>query len=163
MIIARLFALLSLLAPPSHAEETPKASGGIAFQADYGDFRLIAVSQRSDDQTLRAILGNDIAVAAARAGKTNPWPDGAILAKLAWQQRQSQAFPTATVPGAFSSVAFMVKDAKKYPSTGGWGWGEWAGQELTAYEKPGFAQECAACHAKAKDADWVFTHPAPLP
>lgn len=152
------------LALPSHGAET-NAPGGerIALPQGYKNFRVIGVSQRSDDQSLRAILGNDVAVEAARAGKTNPWPNGAILAKLVWKQKQSAQFPAATVPDAFSSAAFMIKDGTRYAATAGWGWGEWVGLQQKPYDKPGFAQECVACHSSVKDQDWVFTRPAPLP
>jgi hypothetical protein len=148
----------------AQAQETAKAPGqGMDMPRDYKNFRLIGVSQRPDDQSLRAILGNEIAVQAARAGKTNPWPNGAILAKLVWKQKQSAQFPSATVPDAFSSAAFMIKDDVKYAETAGWGWGEWAGLDQKPYDKPGFAQECVACHSSVKSQDWVFTRPVDLP
>jgi hypothetical protein len=160
-LVAVLLAFTSLPC----AEETKVAPGqnGIAMPADYRNFRLIGVSQRSDDQTLRAILGNEVAIEAVRAGRTNPWPNGTILAKLGWKQKQSSQFPAAILPGEFSSAAFMVKDDARYAATGGWGWGEWIGLELKPYDKPGFAQECVACHASVKDQDWVFTRPVKLP
>ena len=38
---------------------------------------------------LRAKLGNDVAIAAYRAG-TLPFPDGTIIARLAWKQTTSE-------------------------------------------------------------------------
>lgn len=152
------------LASPSRGEETNAPAGErIALPQGYKNFRVIGVSRRSDDQSLRAILGNDVAIEAARAGKTNPWPNGAILAKLVWKQKQSAQFPAATVPDGFSSAAFMIKDDTRYAATAGWGWGEWVGLQQKPYDKAGFAQECVACHSSVKDQDWVFTRPAPLP
>jgi hypothetical protein len=153
---------LIALASAALAANAAKPSDGVAMPSNYKNFRLIGLSQRSDDQSLRAILGNDIAVEAARAGKTNPWPNGAILAKLVWKQKQSGQFPSATVPDAFSSVAFMIKDDSAYAATAGWGWGEWGGLEQKPYDKAGFAQECVNCHASVKNQDWVFTRPAQL-
>ena len=77
-----LLTLLLASATGLQAEEPKVAVGnnGIAIPEGYKNFRLIGVSERSDDQTLRAILGNDVAVEAARAGKINPWPNGTILA-----------------------------------------------------------------------------------
>lgn len=160
-----LFPVLLAFAALSHAEEAkaPSANNDIAIPAGYKDFRLIGVSQRADDQTLRVILGNDIAIEAARAGKTNPWPNGTILAKLGWKHKQSDVFPAATLPDGFASAAFMIKDDTRYAATGGWGWGEWTGLEQKPYDKPGFAQECVGCHASVKDRDWVFTRPVRLP
>lgn len=159
-----LIPIFALASAPRGAE-TANAPGrdGISMPSDYKNFRVVGVSQRSDDQSLRVILGNDIAVEAARAGRTNPWPNGAILAKLVWKQKQSAQFPAATVPDAFSSAAFMINDDLKFAATAGWGWGEWVGLQQKPYDKPGFAQECVACHSSVKDQDWVFTRPGQLP
>jgi len=160
-----IFALSCVFPVFVHAEEPKIAAveSGIALPPGFQDFRLIGVSQRSDSQTLRAILGNDVAVAAARSGQTKPWPNGAVLVKLVWKQKQSDKFPAATVPGEFSAAAVMVKDQEKFAATAGWGWGEWSGLALKPADKPGFAQECVACHAAVKDQDWVFTQAAKLP
>lgn len=160
-----LFLAILLALPSLHAEEAKPAVGanGIAMPEGYKNFRLIGVSQRSDDQTLRAILGNDIAIDAARAGKTNPWPNGTVLAKLNWKHKTSDKFPAATIPGDFGRADFMVKDDKKYAATGGWGWGRWIGMEQKPYDKADLAQECLACHSAVKDQDFVFTRPVALP
>jgi len=162
-----VFLLCALLvaAPLLSAEEAKPVplSNGIALPEAYKNFRLIGVSSRSDDQTLRAILGNDIAIEAARAGKTNPWPNGTILAKLGWKQKTSEKFPAATIPGDFTRADFMLKDDVKYASTGGWGWARWIGLELKPYDKPDYAQECIACHSIVKDQDLEFTRPVKLP
>ncbi len=160
-----LFLAVLLTSPFLHAEEAipvPPA-GGVPFPSGYKNFRLIGVSQRSDDQTLRAILGNDVAIEAARAGKTNPWPNGTVLAKLGWKHKISDKFPAATIPSDFTRADFMIKDDVKYAATGGWGWGRWIGLELKAYDKADFAQECLGCHQNVKDQDYVFTRPVKLP
>src|SRR4030066_1626971 len=74
------------------------APNGIALPEAYKDWRLIAPAYRTDKKHVRAILGNDIAVAAARAGKTNPWPDGAIPGQLVWKEKTDAARPTALGP-----------------------------------------------------------------
>lgn len=153
-----------LAAPFCQAESVAPAPNGLVRPEGYKDWRVIAVSQRTESGTLRAILGNDAAVAAARAGKTNPWPDGAILAKASWKQTTHSKFPTAIVPGELTHVDFMVKDSAKYSATGGWGFARWLGEKAEPYGKNAeFAQECFGCHGAAKDADWVFTAPVKLP
>src|SRR5947207_14916676 len=58
---------------------------GIKMPAGYRDWRLISVAPEEGDlNDLRAILGNDVAVKAYREG-TRPFPDGAIIARLAWR------------------------------------------------------------------------------
>lgn len=161
LAIALLFPAAAALAEPA---AVPPAPNGISLPADYKDWKMIGVSSRIEQNNLRAILGNDLAVKAAREGKTNPWPDGAILVKLSWKKRTHELFPSAEVPGDFTQADFMVKDAAKYASTGGWGYARWLGLEQKPYgANADFAQECVACHSGAKAADYVFTHPAKLP
>ncbi|HEX3232109.1 MAG TPA: cytochrome P460 family protein [Pyrinomonadaceae bacterium] len=52
----------------------------------------------------------------------------------------------------------LVKDSKKYPLTGGWGFAQ-----FTNGKPDGEAvhQTCFSCHEPAKDRDFVFTRYAP--
>ncbi len=140
------------------------APNGITIPEGYKNWRLIAPSYRLDKKHIRVILGNDIAITAARSGKTNPWPDGAILAKLAWKEKVDEAWPTAIVPGEFVQVEFMLKNSKKYAANDGWGYARWIGLDQKPYGKDAkFDQECVACHTPRKSNDWVFTAPAVMP
>jgi hypothetical protein len=156
--------VITVIAVAARAADVAPAPNGIELPQYYQDWRMIGSSHRSDNNTLRVILGNEAAVAAARAGHTRPWPDGTILAKLVWKDAAHAAWPTATVPGEFVHAEFMVKDAAKYRDTGGWGFARWKGLEQKPYgDNAGFVQECFACHTPVKDNDYVFTHPAALP
>jgi Cytochrome P460 len=140
------------------------APNGITLPEGYKDWRIIGVSHRTDNNTMRAIIGNDKAVVAARKGETNPWPEGAILGKLVWKAEIDANWAGATVPGKFVHAEFMIKESKKYTATGGWGYARWLGEEQKPYGKDAdFAQECVACHTPVKSNDYVFTHPAKLP
>jgi len=142
----------------------PPAPNGIELPEQYKDWRVISVSHREDNKTLRIILGNDTAIKAARAGRTNPWPEGSILGKLVWKDASHPKWEKATVPGKFVHAEFMIKDSGKYRETGGWGFARWTGADQKPYgEKPSFVQECFGCHTPVKDNDHVFTHPAFLP
>jgi hypothetical protein len=150
------FALPTLAADP--------APNGIALPEGYKDWRLLSVHQRGDNNTLRAVLGNDIAIKAAREGRTNPWPDGTVLAKMVWKGTKHDRFEAALEPAAFVHAEFMIKDSAKFTKTGGWGYARWLGQEQKPYGKDTeFVQECIGCHTPVKDRDWVFTHPVKLP
>jgi len=140
------------------------APNGIELPENYRNWRVIAVSHRLDNNTLRIILGNDTAVAAARAGHTNPWPDGTILGKTVWKDMTHPAWEKAIVPGEFVHAEFMFKDAERWASTGGWGFARWKGRDLQPYgADPTFVQECFSCHTPVKDNDYVFTHPVMFP
>lgn len=155
---------VTLMSGTAQSETIKPAPNGIKIPKGYKDWRLIGVSHREDNNSLRAILGNYTAIKAARAGNTNPWPDGTILAKLVWKDSQHPLWEKATVPGELVHSEFMIKDAKKYSATGGWGFARWKGMEQEPYgTDASFEQECFGCHTPAKNTDYVFTMPAPLP
>lgn len=143
------------------ADSTPGPSHGIAYPTGWQKWATISVSHRSDNNTIRAILGNEIAVQAARAGKTNPWPNGAIIAKVVWKDTQLEDWKTATAPGEFVHAEFMFKDAEKYADTYNWGWARWVGLEQTPFDKGTLI--CTSCHTPVRERDWVFTDPASFP
>ncbi len=146
------------------AEQVKPSPNGITLPKDYKDWQVISISHRIDNKTLRTILGNDIAIKAARSGKTNPWPNGTILAKLVWKQKAKKHWPTAIAPDKFVHAEFMFKDSKKFKATGGWGYARWLGLDQKPYGKDkNFAQECMSCHTPVKSNDWVFTTPAVMP
>lgn len=148
---------------------------GIEIPPGYRDWRLISVkrlaSAAGDIRQLRAELANDIAADAFRDGRL-PFPDGSIIAALHWNEAASDAdnkvlaegFPgvglKSTFAGSAANVQFMVKDAKKYAATGGWGFADFTNG------KPGdqaLHEKCFPCHQPAKDRDFVFTRYAPTP
>jgi hypothetical protein len=149
--------LLSLLSTAALAQEAATHPAKPSY-GDYQNWRLLSVSHRQDKKTLRAILGNDLAIDAARKGQ-KVWPDGAVLAKIAWKESTHPSWAQAIVPGEFEKAEAMVKDSKKYASTGGWGFGYWDGKKLLPHPEAK-AKECFACHTMVKDNDYVFTTPA---
>jgi hypothetical protein len=141
------------------AEDAASPIFGVKIPAGYRQWELIAPSHEAGDfNELRGILGNAVAVAAYREA-TLPFPDGTMLAKLAWKREPSSEFPGAFVPGRSTTVQIMVKDSKKYASTGGWGFGRFIdGKPVDQAQH----ETCFACHqAHVKDHDFVFTRFAP--
>lgn len=136
-------------------------SHGIAYPEGWKEWGTIAVSHRHDNGTLRLIVGNDVAVEAARSGNTNPWPDGAVLGKVVWKDTALEDWPAAIGPGEFVHAEFMFKDSAKYKESYGWGWARWVGMDQKPFD--GGMQVCVACHTPVKDRDWVFTDPARFP
>ena len=157
----KLLAILWLSITPDvyAADMTLAPSHGIPYPEGWQNWSAIAVSHRTDNNTLRVILGNDVAVQAARAGNTNPWPDGAILGKVVWKDSQLDDWKAATAPGEFVHAEFMFKDSAKY--TDSYGWARWVGLEQKPFEEG--MQVCIACHTPVRHRDWVFTDPASLP
>jgi hypothetical protein len=163
-----LFASLAALALIAGAAAAVSASGapydsvrifGGHLPPGYRDWRLISVAHEAGNlNDLRAVLGNDAATRAYRSGRL-PFPDGAVIARIAWAYTPSaendKAFGRAQsfVAGAPTNVQFMVKDARKYAATGGWGFAQFnAGKPA-----PIVVKDCFACHVPAKGQDYVFT------
>lgn len=150
---------IQTLAPAAPAPTAAPAASTAELKPAAGEFknwRLLSVSHRLDKKTLRAILGNDTAIEAARAKNTKPWPDGSVLAKVVWDERQHPNWPQAIIPGASATAEAMVKDSKKYAATGGWGFGHWEGASLIMYDQEKSAT-CFACHTPMQANDYVYT------
>jgi Cytochrome P460 len=111
----------------------------------------------------RAILGNDVAIKAYREGKL-PFPDGTIVAQLAWRYVPSEennkvfGHDQSFVAGTATNVQFMVKDSKKYTATGGWGFAQF--NDAKSVDGAGL-NGCYACHVPVKERDYLFTRYAP--
>lgn len=132
---------------------------GVTIPEGYRQWELVAPAQEGEPlNELRAVLGNPIALKAYRDG-TLPFPDGTVLAKLAWKHVQSPEFEPASIPGAATTLQIMVKDSKKYAATGGWGFGRFVnGKPVDEAQH----ETCFACHeARVKNHDFVFTRLAP--
>ena len=96
---------------------------GVQLPEGYRDWPLVAPAQEAAPlDELRVIVGNPIAMRAYR-DNVRPFPDGSVLVKRAWKHEQSPDFEPASIPGAATTVQVMVKDSKRYASTGGWGYG----------------------------------------
>ncbi len=137
---------------------------GIKIPPGYRDWKLISVAHEEGNlNDLRALLGNDVAIKAYREGKL-PFPDGTIIARLAWSyvpsEENNKVFGRSQffVAGPATNVQFMVKDSKKYAATGGWGFAQFKdGKPADA----ALLKTCFPCHEPVKARDFVFTHYAP--
>jgi hypothetical protein len=138
---------------------------GIKIPPGYRDWKLISVAHEEGSlNDLRAILGNDTAIKAAREGKFS-YPDGTIIARLAWSydplQESSKAFghPQSFVAGPpKNGVQFMVKDSAKYAATGGWGFAQFNDGKPAS---EAVHNTCFPCHSIVGDRDLVFNRYAP--
>jgi len=72
-------------------------------------------------------------LAVLKAGGQSPYPDGTIFAD---DVHEFSVKDGATVEGAKKFVTVMVNDAKKYASTGGWGFQVWAGGDPSKPQIP---------------------------
>jgi hypothetical protein len=150
-----------------HADGEAAPLFGIKIPPGYRDWKVVSVAHEAgNNNDLRAVLGNDIAIKAYRENKL-PFPDGAIIARLAWSyvpsEENNKVFgrEQSFVAGPPVNVQFMVKDSKKYATTGGWGFAQFKDNKPNADETQ--LRTCFPCHVPAKALDYVFTHYAPSP
>jgi hypothetical protein len=132
---------------------------GVTIPQGYRQWEMIAPAEEAAPlNELRVVLGNETAITAYRNGAL-PFPDGAVLVKLAWKRVQSPEFESASVPGSATTVQVIVKDSQKYLSTGGWGFGRFVNGKPADEAQH---ETCFACHeAGVKNHDFVFTRLAP--
>jgi hypothetical protein len=131
----------------------------------YRDWKLISVAREEGSlDDIRAILANDIATKAYREG-TLPFPEGAIIARIAWSydasDENNKTFGKAqsfVAGNPKNGVQFMVRDSKKYAQTGGWGYAQFDDGKPAA---EAHMQSCYPCHQLIDSRNQVFTRYAP--
>ena len=141
------------------ADDDSSAISQGKLPAGYRDWPLISVAHEEGNlNDIRAVLGNDLAIKSYKEGKL-PFPDGAIIARLAWSyvpsEENNKVFgrTQSFVAGPPTNVQFMIKDEKKYASSGGWGFTQLNDGKPADVS----VQDCFSCHVPAKDRDFVFT------
>ena len=139
---------------------------GVKVPPGYRDWRLISVAhEEGNNNDLRAVLGNDLAIQAYRDGKL-PFPDGTIIVRLAWtyvpSEENDKVFGRAQsfVAGSPINVQFMVKDSARFAATGGWGFAQFKDGKPA---DEAVHKTCVPCHEPAKARDFVFTRYSPTP
>jgi len=169
-LVGAVVALTAVSIPIAHASGDTDGEAspifGIKIPPGYRDWRVVSVAHEAgNNNDLRVVLGNDVAIKAFREG-TLPYPDGTIIVRLAWSYVPSaendKIFGRAQsfVAGSPINVQFDVKDSRKYASTGGWGFAQFKDGKPadTAVQAT-----CFPCHALIKANDFVFTHYAATP
>jgi Cytochrome P460 len=149
---------------------TLQVPSGLAFSEfrGYEGWQVVSISH--DGPLLAVILGNPLMIEAFQAGipgNGQPFPDGAKMAKVHWNPKTMETFPSATVPGTQHDVDFMVKDSRRFADSGGWGYGVFEYDAASDTFRPGTSADqppqandakCGfACHTIVMNRDYVFT------
>jgi hypothetical protein len=147
-----------------------KVPNGLAFSEfrGYESWQVVSVSHNGP--LLAAILANPAMINAYLSGipgNDQPFPDGSTMAKVHWDPKNNEYFPSATVPGNQHDVDFMVKDSKRFADSGGWGWAvfdydpgtnSFSPGTLTSQPPQSNDAKCGfECHTIVKTRDYVFT------
>src|SRR5260370_28964117 len=158
-----VLAVVSGVATYAQVKYTLKLPDGIAFSdfKGYEDWQLISTS-KTDDR-LKVILGNPTIIAAFKSGipgNGKPFPEGSKLAKVQWKPKKSTEAPfVVDVPDTLADLFFMEKDSKRFPETGGWGYGEVDYDPASATYTPvkgGAATWRDVCPVKVDAPEYVF-------
>lgn len=166
MVAASLFAI-TLTVAAAQDRSALKVPDGLAFSAFKGYEAWQTIAPSYTDDGLKAILGNPVMINAYNAGipaNGNAVPDGAMIAKIEWTKHPNDVSPyTVTVPNKLKSVSFMVKDAKRFAGSGGWGYAQFANDPASdSLKASGTGSGCGyACHTRVKASDYVFTKYGP--
>jgi len=165
VVTAAVAGVVACMTAASGQTDGAAAPNGVKIPPGYRDWRLISVAHEEGSlNDLRAILGTEVAINASREGQ-RPYPDGTIIARLAWSYD-----PLAESEKAFghlqsyvagppkNGVQFMVKDSQKYASTGGWGFAQFDDGKPA---DEAMQNACFPCHQAAKARDFVFNRYSP--
>jgi hypothetical protein len=147
-------------------KSTLKAPNGVAFSEfrGYESWQNVAPSVTEDG--IKSILANPVMIKAYKEGipaNGKPFPDGSMIAKIEWKKKPNPDSPyTVDVPDALKSVAFILKDAKRFPESSGWGYAQFNYDAASGTFKPlgtdsSFATKCYKCHTIVKATDYIFT------
>jgi hypothetical protein len=147
-------------------DDTASPLFGVRIPPGYRDWPVISVAHEAgNNNDLRAVLGNAVAIKAFREGKL-PYPDGTIIARVAWSYVPSEenntvfGRPQSFVAGSPINLQLSVKDSRKYASTDGWGFAQFKDGKPA---DEAVHKSCFACHESAKARDLVFTRYSPSP
>ena len=85
-------------------------------------------------------------------------------AKIEWNPSQNGESPfSVKVPDTLAGIGFMVRDSKRFPDTGGWGYAQFDHDPASGTFTPNTSEQesdakCgAACHTIVQAKDYVFT------
>jgi hypothetical protein len=155
-----LAVILTLFAVPS----ATSADDGVPFPNGFRDwFVANSMSATKDSPVFGGVEGMHIihinakGLPTLKKGGPFPYPDGTIFAD---DVHEFSVKDGATVEGAKKFATVMVKDEKKYASTGGWGFQVWLGGDPSKPLLPDQAHAitaCFACHTPQKAQDYTFS------
>lgn len=145
-----------------HAETPaiPVAANGVKYITGYQNWQVISTTNRFDNNSIRIVYGNTIAVKAINENNIKVWPNGAIIVKAVWNSIEDKEGNIK--PGTVNSIQIMTKDDKRFADTKGWGFAKFNGAKLVPYGATAiFAKTCYNCHKLADDNGYVFNVPRP--
>ena len=140
------------------------ANDGVPFPNSLRDWYFVnSLTATADSPLFGHVAGmhhiyvNAKGLPTLKGGVPFPYPDGTIFAD---NVHEFSVKDGASLEGAKKFVTVMVKDAKKYAITGGWGFQVWAAGDPTKPQVPDIAhsvEACFVCHTPQKAHDYIFS------
>jgi len=100
---------------------------------------------------LHHIYVNEVGLQTYLEGKKTPFPKGTVIV---FDLLEAKVEGNALVEGPRKLIGVMVKDPKRYPETGGWGYYAFGPDKKPLAIDP---KACHACHQGAANTDYVFS------
>lgn len=124
------------------------------------NYQFISVHYRDDKDEIRMIYGNKLAMEGIKT-KNFKYKDGSILYKVVYRTLRDPSFNASLVPEDRPIVRqIMLRDAKKFKSTNGWGYAVFTDDGKTMPGDPDTTlATCYACHKLASARNDVFSWP----
>jgi hypothetical protein len=142
---------------------TLKVPDGLALSEFKGYEAWEDVAASQTDTSLKVIAANPTMMAAYKNGlpaNGKTFPEGSKVVKIEWLRKPNPASPYAVqVPGDLKSLAFILKDSKRFPKTHGWAYAVFDYDVASKTLKPrGTGAECGyECHTKVAAQDYIYT------
>jgi Cytochrome P460 len=137
------------------------AGDALKIPADFQHWYLVNSMIITKDSPLFSTIGglhhiyiNSVGFARLKQGGSTPYPDGTIFVD---DVREFSLADGAYSQGSRKAIPVMLKDSKKYASTGGWGFQAWAGGDPKKPLVTDAATACFACHTPQKSNDFTFS------
>jgi hypothetical protein len=155
-VVVTLLSLTVISAQPAGDE--------IRFPSDFRNWFAVNSMIVAKDSPIFSQIGgmhiiyvNAKGLATLKQGGPLPYPDGTMFAD---DVHDFSVKDGSYVEDGKKAVTVMVKDAKRYPTTGGWGFQVWGGGDRTKPLVPDAAhavQACFTCHIPQKSQDYTFS------
>ncbi|WP_331371888.1 cytochrome P460 family protein [Sinorhizobium chiapasense] len=173
MIVAGGLAALGGMIAAAQDKYTVQVPDGLAFSdfRGYESWEVVSVAMVDPTEpamngeagsVLNVIMANPAMIEAYRngvPGNGTKFPDGSKIAKIQWTTKKDAESPfSVNVPNALRNVAFIAKDSKRFPDSGGWGYANfnYDGASNT-FTPDGTGSDCGhACHTAVEAKDYIF-------
>jgi hypothetical protein len=161
--LAGILAVAGMLTLTGAGSAKP-AGGDIPFPSGFRNWTAVNSMIVTKDSPISAQIGgmhiiyvNAKGLPTLKKGGPLPYPDGTMFAD---DVHEFLVKDGSYVEGSKKAVTLMVKDAKKYATTGGWGFQAWAAGDPSKPLVPDAAHAvpaCFNCHTPQKDQDYTFS------